>query len=252
MQRPLRLSSLQHRTGQPVLFWRAYRRGIARLLAKLGTLLLILTGTACMATAQTPAAANAYLSTATSPPQAPFTAVATATTTATATSTLVATATATHTVIATATPPPSANPAVTMAAPTATLTPESPPPATAAPASATETPLPSQYNRLLDRLREQGRLSIIIELDVAFTPEGELPDQQAVADQRQAIAAAQQRLLQRMAGFAIGNVNTYETIPFVAMNVDEAALRDLIANPAVHNIEEDRPLDPAAPPVGVP
>jgi hypothetical protein len=102
-------------------------------------------------------------------------------------------------------------------------------------------PVPEKYAALLAAVREQGSISVIVGLDVPFQPEGEMADPQAVQTQRQAIAAAQERLLQRMAGLNIRNVTTYEFIPFVAMTIDEAALRDLIANPEVTSIEQNTP-----------
>lgn len=104
-----------------------------------------------------------------------------------------------------------------------------------------------KHASLLETAREQGSVRVIVGLDVPFQPEGDLPDEQAVQAQRQAIAAAQDRLLQRMAPFAISNVSRYEFIPFVAMTVDEPALRNLIANPEVQSIEDDTPVSPAAP-----
>jgi hypothetical protein len=50
-----------------------------------------------------------------------------------------------------------------------------------------------------------------------------------------------------MSGLNINHVTTYEFIPSMAMSVDEAALRDLIANPEVTSIEQDIPVGPAAP-----
>jgi predicted acylesterase/phospholipase RssA len=108
-------------------------------------------------------------------------------------------------------------------------------------------PTTAKQTSLLETVREQGSVRVIVGLDVSFQPEGNLPNEQAVQAQRQAIAAAQDRLLQRMAPFAISNVSRYEFIPFVAMTVDEPALRDLIANPEVHSIGADTPIGPAAP-----
>jgi hypothetical protein len=107
--------------------------------------------------------------------------------------------------------------------------------------------VPDKYAALLTAVREQGSIPVIVGLDVPFQPEGELSDPQAVQDQRQAIAEAQDRLLQRMAGLNISNVTTFEFIPFVSMTVDEAALRDLIANPEVTSIEQDTPVAPTRP-----
>lgn len=107
--------------------------------------------------------------------------------------------------------------------------------------------MPEEYAALLAAVRERGNVRVIVGLDVPFQPEGELPDPQAVESQRQAIAAAQDRLLQRMAGLNVHNVTTYEFIPSVAMTVDEPALRDLIANPEVRSIQQDVPVGPVGP-----
>jgi subtilisin family serine protease len=68
----------------------------------------------------------------------------------------------------------------------------------------------------------------------------------AAAAQRRALRTAQDRVVSRVLGrtAATGRVTRFETIPFVSMFVDAAALRRLLADPEVANIQEDVPLPP--------
>lgn len=91
---------------------------------------------------------------------------------------------------------------------------------------------------LLGRVRAEGTLGVIVELTAGFTPEGNLSSQ-GVAGQRQSIRQTQGRLLQALTNQHISSVTRYETIPLLAMVVDEPALRVLLAHPDVARIQED-------------
>jgi hypothetical protein len=98
---------------------------------------------------------------------------------------------------------------------------------------------PPHYTVLLTKAQQNGSVRIIIGLQVPFVPEGNLPDEAAVTAQRKAIADAQDALLRRLAGHNTQNVITFEYAPFIAMDVDSAALSQLIVDPEVSSIEED-------------
>jgi hypothetical protein len=87
-----------------------------------------------------------------------------------------------------------------------------------------------------------GRAHVIVELRLAsaFAPEGELTDA-AVSAQREAIEAAQRAILAALASSDASVVRQYETLPFLALEIDEHALADLRAMPqrVIRILEDD-------------
>ncbi len=96
----------------------------------------------------------------------------------------------------------------------------------------------AELQDLLARTGVGEEARVIVELDVPFAAEGYL-SQRGVQQQRAEVAAAQDALLDRLAPFAPEVGRRFETVPYVAMAVDEAALRALVADPAVVRIHED-------------
>ncbi|NJO85223.1 MAG: S8 family serine peptidase, partial [Blastochloris sp.] len=95
---------------------------------------------------------------------------------------------------------------------------------------------------LLERARAGEQVAVIVGLDVAFEPEARLAGVQAVQAQQAAIAQAQQAVQARLAAFALAgftSVTEYQSIPYMALVVDEAALLALSRDPAVVSINED-------------
>jgi subtilisin family serine protease len=94
------------------------------------------------------------------------------------------------------------------------------------------------------QVQKQGIIRVIIGLNVAFQPEGDLADSQAIQSQQTRIARAQDNLLKRMSAFDTTLISRFEFIPFIALEVDAVALEDLGANPNVISLEEDIPIPP--------
>jgi len=107
---------------------------------------------------------------------------------------------------------------------------------------------------LVDRAAQEGTVRVLVQLQVVAKPEGELASAETVAAQRQAIAVAQSALMAELVGTRYRLIRTYETIPFLALDVSSDALRILEASPLVVGIEEDRlelPLSTPSRPTGV-
>jgi hypothetical protein len=107
---------------------------------------------------------------------------------------------------------------------------------------------------LLDRAAPEGTVRVLVQLQVAAEPEGGLASAEAVAAQRKTIAVAQSTLMDELVGTRYRLIRTYETIPFLALEVSSDALRILEASPLVVGIEEDRlelPLSTPRGPTGV-
>ncbi|WP_328988915.1 hypothetical protein OG394_22065 [Kribbella sp. NBC_01245] len=113
----------------------------------------------------------------------------------------------------------------------------------AAPSSATPSAEPSA--QLLEQVRRKGHLRVIVTLAVQVTPEGNLPDQRAVREQRQAIATAQTDLLDDLRAYAVRDPQRFVSSPLLVLVVDEPALRHLLASPRVAAIQEDIAEPPA-------
>ncbi len=115
---------------------------------------------------------------------------------------------------------------------------------------------PQVYPALAAKVAEQGYVNLIVGLKLPkeFTPEGYL-DAKAAAQQRAAIRAAQQSLLNSL-GSGAQAYALYEFIPFMALRVNTVAWELLTLSPLVTSIAEDRPiplaLESSVPVSGVP
>lgn len=98
--------------------------------------------------------------------------------------------------------------------------------------------LTNEAQSLLAKAQTNGRVDVIIGLNVQFQPEGQLSMAQA-SIQQAVILQAQQQLLTRLSAYDTHLYAQYRTIPFVALNVDTDGLLALMSDPTVASIEED-------------
>ncbi|WCE31514.1 S8 family serine peptidase [Vibrio sp. SCSIO 43137] len=105
--------------------------------------------------------------------------------------------------------------------------------------SAFAKPLPNQA--LIDKAIEKGTVRVIVQFDVAFTAEGELPDAAAVGLQRAAIASAQGQL---MSGLRSNSsvIARFQTIPSMVLSLDADELQQLYNRDDIVNVIEDTPI----------
>lgn len=96
---------------------------------------------------------------------------------------------------------------------------------------------------LVRAVRQRRSVAVIVTLSVAFTPEGDL-DAAAVRGQRKAIEDAQSQLIAELAPAGARVTTRFTTTPLIALVVDEAALRQLLASPRVLRIQADAPQPP--------
>jgi hypothetical protein len=90
---------------------------------------------------------------------------------------------------------------------------------------------------------KEGTVRVLVGLQTAFTPEGALDDE-GVKLQRAEIDGARQRLVRALAGTKHDVVNTFETIPSVALELDAQALATLERSGLAASIEPDELSDP--------
>ncbi len=95
-----------------------------------------------------------------------------------------------------------------------------------------------------EKAQKDGVVRIIVQLNVPWKPEGYL-DQQAVLAQRQAIVAAQDRLIVSLVGTMHRVIARFWLIPGIGLEVGVEALVVLELSPLVIGVEEDRIVKPA-------
>jgi subtilisin len=93
-------------------------------------------------------------------------------------------------------------------------------------------------NAVMAQARGHGVARVIVGLDVGFTPEPSL-GRFAVQSQRASIARAQSTVLGRLRRANAASVRRFNSIPFLAIEVDEADLQTLAASQEVTDIQID-------------
>ena len=101
----------------------------------------------------------------------------------------------------------------------------------------------ADYARLRALAEKQGRVRVIAGLRVAFTPEGVLSAGRRDA-QHAEIAEATAAVRDALGGAAHRVVHTYNTVPYIALELSPAALDRLEASGEAATLQEDTP-DPA-------
>ncbi|EXJ11788.1 MULTISPECIES: NF038132 family protein [Nitrincola] len=104
----------------------------------------------------------------------------------------------------------------------------------------------SPYAALLDEVREQGTIRLRVGIAVPFAEEGKLSAAQ-VRTQRAEIQSAQRRLSERL---QTARVKTFNSIPFVTLEVNEQELEALLTSPEVLSIERIQKYQPMLPESG--
>ena len=99
--------------------------------------------------------------------------------------------------------------------------------------------LTGDLEKLQQAALSQDTVKVIVGLETNFTAEGDLNSANAAQLQRDQIRSTQTSLLNDLAQSNVSGVKQYETIPFIALTVDRAALDALAANPNVVSIQED-------------
>lgn len=99
------------------------------------------------------------------------------------------------------------------------------------------------YSPLLTRAQAKGSIRIIVRLNMPFVADGLLSQQEA-AEQQGRISRLQDQLCAALSEHKVTGIKRSKYTPFLAMEVDAAALRALISNPLVSSIDEDAPVPP--------
>ena len=97
---------------------------------------------------------------------------------------------------------------------------------------------------LMNLFKQQPEIRIIVGLE---TPQDTAQVVVQTDDQtrQQAVSTRQTRVLDRVQGLNVRNINRFQFHPFIAMTVDATALRQLLADPDVTSISEDGVIFPS-------
>jgi hypothetical protein len=102
---------------------------------------------------------------------------------------------------------------------------------------------PQDISKLSAAVKKRGHIRIIVGLKLpppGFRPEGTLnPAEQE--QQRKAITAGREALLDSLSCYDFKVYRTYTSIPYIAMKVNADALDELVSSPYVLSIEKDSP-----------
>ena len=116
------------------------------------------------------------------------------------------------------------------------------------------------FAALMAKVQSKGRVRVIVGLRAeggsGASAASSFKDAAARAAMMSRIDRAHQALLVRMSGYNVSSVKRFKYIPYLAMEVDAAALETLASDPEVVSIEEDKLLKPmleeSVPLVGAP
>jgi subtilisin family serine protease len=92
------------------------------------------------------------------------------------------------------------------------------------------------FRSLMDKVKKDGKVSVIVKLNVAFTPEGNI-GKNSISGQRQLINKTQDMLIEKLGKF--DNVKKFKTLPFIAIRVDPETLQRLNSSSLVSGVYED-------------
>lgn len=100
-----------------------------------------------------------------------------------------------------------------------------------------------ELRRLEGMLAQAGRIKVIVGVRVAFAPEGALlaPARSA---QRSEIATVQAAVVKTLPASSKASVHNYESLPFMAIEVDGEGLQILTTSSEIISIEEDKLAQP--------
>jgi len=103
----------------------------------------------------------------------------------------------------------------------------------------------TEWAELRAAARKEGKIPVIVHLNVQTQPEGAL-SQSAAQAQRAAIGQAQENVVNalKQAGAAAESVRRYDTVPYIALRTDETGIKTLEPSPNVERVERDEPVPP--------
>lgn len=97
-----------------------------------------------------------------------------------------------------------------------------------------------EYTDLVAKAEKKGTINVIVTLNIDYIIEPELePDE--IQKQRELIKNTQEKIIDSLSGTNAQVYSRYESVPNLALTVDDVALKILIDSPYVSVIQEDLP-----------
>jgi len=106
-------------------------------------------------------------------------------------------------------------------------------------------PVMADTQALRARIQTQGAVRVIVGVDGGLQAPGAPLTRLEVQKRREAIVQAQDAVLARLAVHRVTDIKRFQYVPYMALEVDEAALVELQNHPQVTDIQEDVPVPPA-------
>ena len=99
----------------------------------------------------------------------------------------------------------------------------------------------ANWDRLIEKAQGEGSVRVIVQLKSDSSLDGDLSTTTGQAKRQEVMQNLQERLLNSpaMSGLNVSSVKTFSFIPFLALEVDAAALEGLQSDPNVAGIQED-------------
>ncbi len=97
---------------------------------------------------------------------------------------------------------------------------------------------------LLDKAQTNGTVMVIVGLSSPFQADATISAVENEKVEMAAVQSAQDAFLNRLSTFSVTQVKRFEYIPFIALEVDQTALTELLNDPNVTSVEEDIPVPP--------
>jgi len=102
----------------------------------------------------------------------------------------------------------------------------------------------SALEALLPQAQQQGRVRVIVQLNLPFDPDGMRLQSFSEGVRESGIQAAQTALQERMQLFQSETLRAFAHVPVMVLEVDEAGLQDLAANANIASIQPDEAVPP--------
>jgi subtilisin len=103
----------------------------------------------------------------------------------------------------------------------------------------------SHFRLLMDKAKREGKVSVIVRLNLPFLAEGKMRNPLSISGQRQSINQTQNLLLNNLSSFNIDHIKKFKSIPYIAMRLDAASLQKLNSSLLVSDVYEDNLLHPS-------
>jgi len=97
----------------------------------------------------------------------------------------------------------------------------------------------ARFREVARRERSAGVVPVIVNLRVSFQPESELNDEIAIRAQRTVIRRVRDRVVDGIVGYDPVSIKEFESLPFLAVRVNETGVESLRTSTEVLDIQED-------------